>query len=285
MFEHFSPADAVRYDEYARSGVRYRAGAEELLRAAGDLRGLRVADVACGTGLLTAALVSRIGPDGHVLAIDHAGAMLRVARARTRDSRVTFVRCAAESLADVVDEPVDVVCCNAAFWLFDRDRALAAFRRALKPAGSLIFNLSDRALPGGPGAPHGREEQAVLLRRSVLEECLRRARDRYPDRDIPPSYRGPGTSVAALEAQLEDSGFAVRSIELVHLAIPRDEELLWLQIGAWDGEPLGVLAATERTQIFREVFAELPATGIFPARWLTIRADRSTSVDARRHDG
>lgn len=272
MFEDFSAHAAIRYDDYARSGVRYRLGAEQLLRAVGDLSGLRVADVACGTGLLTAMLLARIGPSGRVLAIDHSDAMLRVASAATPDRRVRFVHCPAERVEEAAATPVDVICCNAAFWLFDHDRALAAFQRVLAPGGTLVFNLSDRAFRAGrPPALAG--EQPVFLRGSVIGECVRRARQRYPDRDFPRRSARPGISADGWRDRLARSGFGVRSIRIVHFAIPRDEELRWMQVGPWRGHALGALTATERDEIVRDVVAEIPADGVFAARWLTICAD------------
>lgn len=278
MFERISRGEARRYDDYARSGVRYRVGVEQILRVAGDLSCLRVADVACGTGLLTEALLERVGLAGRVVAIDHADEMLRMARARTRDSRVTFVRASAEQLADVAEGPVDVICCNAAFWLFDRDRVLAEFSRALTPNGYVIFNLSDRALPGSAPAPSGFGARPVFRRRAVLERCLARARARYPERDFPPRERTRAASRTELRAQLERVGLALAAGELACFAIPRDDELAWLQIDAWRGHPLGALTWSERRDVIGEVFAEIPPDAVFPARWLTLRADRVPST-------
>lgn len=269
-FQDFSWGDAVRYDDYARRGARYRIGVRGILGMAGDLTGLRVADVAAGTGLLTADLVERVGPTGHVLAVDRSEAMLRVARVRIDDPRVTFACCAAEDLGDVAPVPVDVVLCNAAFWLFDRSRTLAAFRQVLKPAGAAIFNFSERVLPiTGPGSGEGRE----LRRRNVLDECLRRARVRYRERAFPTVSTTRTSSIPQLRAGLEASGdFSVEALEVTRYAVSRDDELQWLQAGAWGGHPLGALAAAERNGIIREVFAEIPATAVFSAQWVTVRA-------------
>jgi SAM-dependent methyltransferase len=274
MFERFSLADARYYNEYARSGLRYRVGVNELLGAAGALGGLRVVDMACGTGVLTSALLPRLGARGHVLAVDQSEAMLEVARASALDCRVTFMLVAAEAFGELCPEPVDVICCNAAFWLFDRVRALGSFRDALKVGGRLIFNLGDRALHGRPTAPAGADQRPVLFRRSVLAECVRRAQDRYPEREFPTEASAPTVSPAELRHELSVQGFAVVSTRAVWYAIPLDDELRWLQIEAWSGHSLGFLAPSERRQIIKEVFADLPSNGIFPGRWLTINAQR-----------
>src|SRR5262249_11537716 len=60
----------------------YGPGTRRLLLEAGLRRGMRVADVGCGVGMVTALLAELVGPEGHVVGIDFSGAQL--ARARER---------------------------------------------------------------------------------------------------------------------------------------------------------------------------------------------------------
>ena len=59
----------------------YGEGTRRLLLDAGLRRGMRVADLGCGVGMVTAALAELVGPEGHVVGIDASAAQLAQARA------------------------------------------------------------------------------------------------------------------------------------------------------------------------------------------------------------
>jgi SAM-dependent methyltransferase len=60
----------------------YQEGTRRVLLDAGLRRGMRVADLGCGVGLVTALLAVLVGPEGHAVGIDASAAQL--AQARTR---------------------------------------------------------------------------------------------------------------------------------------------------------------------------------------------------------
>ncbi len=102
--------------------------------------GQRVLDVASGTGDLARAFASRVGPQGLVVATDINGAMLGEGRDRLLDAGVCVpaVQCDAEQLP-FADASFD--CVSVAFGLRNmthKDRALAEFRRVLRPGGKLL---------------------------------------------------------------------------------------------------------------------------------------------------
>jgi SAM-dependent methyltransferase len=69
--------------------------------------------------------------------------MIAVAKERLASARVTFHCEAAERLSGVVKGRVDRVLCNAAFWQFDREPALAEIVQVLKPSGKCLLTLPD----------------------------------------------------------------------------------------------------------------------------------------------
>ena len=102
--------------------------------------GQRVLDVAGGTGDMTRLFSERVGPTGEVWLTDINGPMLAAGRDRLADVglAVPVIRCDAERLP-FPDRYFD--CVSVAFGLRNmthKDRALAEFRRVLKPAGRLI---------------------------------------------------------------------------------------------------------------------------------------------------
>ena len=58
----------------------YGPGSRRLLLEAGLRRGMRVADLGCGVGMVTALLAELVGPEGHVVGIDASAAQLAQAR-------------------------------------------------------------------------------------------------------------------------------------------------------------------------------------------------------------
>jgi ubiquinone/menaquinone biosynthesis C-methylase UbiE len=124
-----------------------------LLRAARLAPGMRVLDIATGTGLAAQAAAEAVGPTGQVLAADISPAM--VARARERLGGWPNAAFAVEDAQALTlpDQGFDTVLCNMGLmYLPDPARGLAEFRRVLRPEGRIavsVFTRADRAQVGG----------------------------------------------------------------------------------------------------------------------------------------
>ncbi|WP_368655579.1 bifunctional demethylmenaquinone methyltransferase/2-methoxy-6-polyprenyl-1,4-benzoquinol methylase UbiE [Castellaniella ginsengisoli] len=111
--------------------------------------GMRVLDIAGGTGDLSKAFARRAGPEGEVWLTDINDSMLRVGRDRLLDHGVVTPAavCDAEFLP-FPDRYFDRV--SVAFGLRNmthKDRALAEMRRVLKPGGKLLVLEFSRVTP------------------------------------------------------------------------------------------------------------------------------------------
>jgi ubiquinone/menaquinone biosynthesis C-methylase UbiE len=101
----------------------------------------RVADIACGTGILSDRIQRELGPD-EIYGVDMSDGMLAQARARTE--RVKFLRGPAEQLP-FDDGALDAVVTTSAFHFFDQPAALREFHRVLAPGGlAAVATLSAR---------------------------------------------------------------------------------------------------------------------------------------------
>src|SRR6185369_107910 len=117
--------------------------------AIGAAPGMRVLDVATGSGQPALAIASRIQPGGTTLGIDFSPEMIAVAERRARDlgaANVSFRTMDAEQL-ELPDASFDAVTCACGILFFpDADRALAEMRRVLKPGGRVAIGVWDEPL-------------------------------------------------------------------------------------------------------------------------------------------
>lgn len=124
--------DAATYDRVSAPQV---AWAEKVLDRLALDGGETVLDAGCGSGRVTAMLADRL-PRGHVIAVDAAPSMVKLARDTLGDRAEVHQ---AELTELDLAEPVDAVFSNAVFhWVRDHDALFAALYAALRPGGRLV---------------------------------------------------------------------------------------------------------------------------------------------------
>ncbi len=180
---------------YARYRPSYPASLVAwVLAEAGVRPGARVADVGCGTGLLTRLLADR---GLEVVGIDPNEDMLAEARAGGGPAEYRRGEAASTGLDDA---SVSLVTVAQAFHWFDADVALAEFHRILRPGGhgAAIWNIRGES-------PFMADYQAVLHRFSAeypvvesWEESLARLRV-HPRVEAPREGEAPNGQVFDLD--------------------------------------------------------------------------------------
>src|SRR5216683_1003723 len=114
-----------------------------LLRAADVTPGMRVLDIATGTGLSAAAALAAVGPTGHVAAADVSPAMAERARERLGNAPNASVSVEDGQALSFADSSFDVVLCNLGLMFFpDPVRGLSEFRRVLRPGGRVAVSVN-----------------------------------------------------------------------------------------------------------------------------------------------
>ncbi len=143
MFDQSAPVyDAVNGFMSFGTDVRYRRDA---LRRAGIQPGMRVLDVACGTGWISRIAEEIVGSSGAVYGLDPSVGMLEVARSKRRVVRP--IAGTAEALPFNGDE-FDFVCMSFAVrHVSDLSSAFHEYKRVLKPGGRLL--IIDLTVPDG----------------------------------------------------------------------------------------------------------------------------------------
>lgn len=104
-----------------------------------------VIDMGCGTGNLTLAILSMLGPAGRVRAIDISPKMIEVASAKVHDSRATFHLASAEHLPFEDASSDRIICFSVWPHLRDQDAVGRELARVLRPGGHLhVWHLASR---------------------------------------------------------------------------------------------------------------------------------------------
>ncbi len=171
-------------------------GAEILDRLA--LRGDEtVLDLGCGTGRVSAQLLERLGPEGHVIGVDGSAAMVAEAQRQLGGEHARFVQ--QDLLELTVEEPADAAVSSATFhWIADHDQLFARVRAALKDGAPFVAQCGGR----------GNIASIVAV---VTEVCAREPfAPTFAGWPGPWNYAGPEETAE----RLERAGFAVDRVWL-----------------------------------------------------------------------
>jgi SAM-dependent methyltransferase len=131
------------FDWYSRAFAPVMTWCADAIEAA---PGMRVLDVAAGSGQPALAIAPRVQPGGSVLGIDFSPEMASVAERRARKAgatNVSFRTMDAEQL-ELSDASFDAITCACGIIFFpDVHRALSEMRRVLKTGGRVAFVVWD----------------------------------------------------------------------------------------------------------------------------------------------
>jgi len=139
MWSFLSPA----YDLPFLQRWVYRPPHDEVIAQLRAHQARKIADVACGTGILSDRIERELQPEA-IYGVDMSDGMLNQARAKS--ARVQWLRGPAEQLP-FEDGALDAVVTTSAFHFFDQPAALREFHRVLAPGGlAAVAALSTRQL-------------------------------------------------------------------------------------------------------------------------------------------
>ena len=184
-------------DQWGRGKQRREAAfgpaTEQLLDVACVQAGSRVLDVAAGTGDSSLMAARRVGPSGHVLAVDISANMLKGADESAREAGLSNfdTRVMNAEKLELEADSFDAVICRIALMLFPEPlKALTEIRRVVKPGGKvavMVFSTAEknpyhsiplaivRRLGKIPPPPPGKPGMFALGRPGVLEETYKHA--------------------------------------------------------------------------------------------------------------
>ena len=159
-------AIADTFDERAKDYSKsdwHRLYAERLVELAWLQPGQRVLDAGAGTGFATIAMARRVGPSGHVVAVDVSPGMLEHARAAIDAAGtpgVELMQADATDLRPFAPATFDAVICSSAILYMPVEKALREWHRLLKPHG--LVGLSTMCAGSPPAGRLFRECAAAF---------------------------------------------------------------------------------------------------------------------------
>ena len=114
--------------------------AEEIVASAGIAAGMRVLDLACGTGVATRYAAPFCAPGGVVTGVDIDAGMLEIARAGALEKNIVAeFRSGSANELPIQSASIDVALCLQGLQFFPvRSKAFAELLRVIKPSGKLV---------------------------------------------------------------------------------------------------------------------------------------------------
>jgi ubiquinone/menaquinone biosynthesis C-methylase UbiE len=218
--------------------------------------GLRVLDVATGTGVIALDVAQRIGATGSVVGVDIAPEMLSRSRHKLAQSGLTNVEFQLGD-AEHLDFPAQsfdrVLCASSLFFFPDIPAALREWKRVLAPAGVVGFTS------------FGEELMQPLM------DLWAARLQRYGLKAATIPYKRLGTQ-ALCEAALHEAGYTEITVQREQLGYyaPTPEQR-WMDIlSGLEGKPLQQLTLGQREQIKAEHLADLAAHITSQGIWMNV---------------
>lgn len=183
------------YHEVAGAMPLFRQSNRNLVAAAGLQPGMRVLDLASGSGLTALAALEAVPEGLELILLDASPSMIEAARANVGNRAQAFHVADAAVAPALVDGKVDRVLCNLSLWYFkEPETVLRELRQVLKPTGRLCFTLLGTWFNTGGGVV---SPQWAFLRHLHDQGLLSR---NVPDIERLPNQR-------SIEGTLQGAGF------------------------------------------------------------------------------
>jgi ubiquinone/menaquinone biosynthesis C-methylase UbiE len=270
-----SESGSFSFSRFARQDF-YTAVNRRLIQMTGLEPGMKVVDLACGTGAVTKLILERLQGvrESVVFAVDASTEAIEIAKrelAQVKSAVIEFVQGRAEQISHTLKEKVDaVVFCNAIHLVDDKSKVMREVLSILGPGGRFAFNSTFFADAQPPET-----ERFYIRWMTRAIRILKRQHGLRPSREKVTARRQ--LSAEQYYELLSEHGFSVVQTEMEVVDVPLEG---WLGIsefgdfiqGALPGVPLAQ-AAEALQEAVTQVFEELKLQAV-PRRWLHVIAAR-----------
>jgi SAM-dependent methyltransferase len=251
------PQTAAYYEAFCQRHSRYVCANRALIAHAQIAPGMRVLDLAAGTGRTAEIALASLGKDGRVVCVEPFAGMRAEGIRRVTDSRVRW-----SAILPKARESFDRILCGASIWQLDPlSEIFGILASLLRPGGALCFNIPGLYLlepdePGGGSDPLLLSLPALLLASSdcvpIRQSIECQARDPFCHGCIT-----PWLNAAGLGAQ----GWSFR------VRLTQDAYADWLKIPVLTDRLLGGLAPKVRAERIDEALRSVDRSSWKWERW------------------
>jgi len=232
------PETVAYYEAFCAGHSRYVQANRSLIAHARLESGMRVLDLAAGTGRTTEAALPSLGPDGRVVSVEPFAAMRKEGIRRIADDRVAW-----RATLPHANESFDRVLCGAAIWQLEPiAETLRSLARLLRIGGALCFNipalyLQEPDQPGGGADPMLLELPARLIASS----------DRHPLAQPPADQAATPLRRGSIRSWLSAAGLRGQSWSF-RVRLTQEAYGAWLKIPVLTEMMLAGLPPMERAR-------------------------------------
>ena len=214
------------------------------LNKLGDITGLQVLEIGCGTGVVTRELARRIGPGGRLVGSDPSHGMITVARELAEAEGTPVIEFAVQDAGNLPypDATFDLVCAVTVFsHVPAREAVLREVARVTKPGGRVLIVDGDFA---ANQIAHPDQETTTRIitawRANVVD-------DPYLTRRLGPLVAGAGLTMGAVDGHIH--------VEAGHVDEGTSFMLQWAQFAAQQGVQAGAVTEEQAAAWTAEVRA------------------------------
>lgn len=242
------------YEAFCQRHSRYTRANAALIAHARIQPGLRVLDLAAGTGRTAEAVLDRLGRGGRVICVEPSAAMRAEGMRRITDRRVRW-----STRLPHAEGGFDRILCGAALWQLDPiPDTLRTLAGLLVPRGVLCFNIPALYLRE-PDDPGGGSDPYLLS----LPALLSATSDGGSVEATPEQRFGCELHRDSIDTWLRASGLRSRSWTF-RLRLTQDAYGAWLKIPVLTGQMLPGLTPEKRA---RRIDAALASVDRSSWRW------------------
>ncbi len=252
-----SPETAAFYEAFCRSHSRYHRANRHLVAHARIAPGMRILDVAAGTGRTAEAALRLLDEHGSILCFEPSAAMRAEGMRRLTDNRMCWTAALPET-----PQSFDRILCGASIWLLHPlPQALQQLANLLRPGGVLCFNIPALYLmepdqPGGGSDPYLLSLPELLLASSGAAIP---ANADESQSSVPLTHDAIDTSLHAAGLRHASWSFRIRLSQKAYAD--------WLKIPVLTGHLFAALTPKARAEKIDAVLASVDCSSWKWERW------------------
>ncbi len=262
---------AEKYDNYTKKYSMYKETSKFLVDLADIKKGMKVIDLACGTGVTSSQILSKLDDSGELISIDSSKEMLNVAVNKLQKTNIRFIHSPAEKIVEIIKEKIDLILCNSAFWQLDMEKVLQNVNKILKNSGKFIFNIPEPFYE----IEENKDENTLFFK-------IKEIANKKFNLDFSKKYWGETINKDYLSTLINKNGFSINSIKILNLSQTYEDLYNLLLIPNMTKSLLKDLEYPKRIEILNEAYNQLDKKSKFGNKWIFFILSKKNSQEINK---